>query len=175
MSGLSWKLPYLRRAPWCAVLAGPVCALLALFPDTARADSSIDARTMSSWRQVPPTTAAAMLRGNPITPGSQTPPQSSIDPTRYNNAMPIGAGSEIVHETPAFGGSLLMEMPRLGSDGTIQQPRFAFGFQSPAVRSFLQGLGVDAQQCLAPVLRGHAHFGSSPNATIGFAIRCTVR
>ena len=172
MSGLSWKLPYLRRATWCALPAGPVCALLA---GAACADPGIDARATSSWRQVPPTTAAAMLRGNPLTPNSQVPPQSSIDPTRYNDVIPMGAASEIVRETPAFGGSLLMEMPRLGSDGTIQQPRFAFGFQSPAVRSFLQSLGVDAQQCLAPVLRGHAHFGSSPNATIGFAIRCTVR
>lgn len=47
----------------------------------------------------------------------------------------------------------LVEMPRDAMPGRYQRPRYAIGFRSDALRGWLKGAGVDAQTCIAPVLR----------------------
>ena len=47
----------------------------------------------------------------------------------------------------------LVEMPRDAIPGRYQRPRYAVGFRSEALRVWLKQAGVDAQTCIAPVLR----------------------
>lgn len=47
----------------------------------------------------------------------------------------------------------LVEMPRDAIPGRYQRPRYALGFRSEALRNWLKEAGVDAQSCIAPVLR----------------------
>ena len=47
----------------------------------------------------------------------------------------------------------LVEMPRDAIPGRYQRPRYALGFRSEALRVWLKQAGVDAQTCIAPVLR----------------------
>lgn len=47
----------------------------------------------------------------------------------------------------------LVEMPRDAIPGRYQRPRYALGFRSEALRNWLKEAGVDAQTCIAPLLR----------------------
>jgi len=47
----------------------------------------------------------------------------------------------------------LVEMPRDTMPGRYQRPHHALGFRSEALRGWLKEAGVDAQTCIAPVLR----------------------
>lgn len=47
----------------------------------------------------------------------------------------------------------LVEMPRDAIPGRYQRPRYALGFRSEALRGWLKEAGVDAQTCIASVLR----------------------
>jgi len=44
-------------------------------------------------------------------------------------------------------------MPRDTMPGRYQRPGYALGFRSEALRGWLKEAGVDAQTCIAPVLR----------------------
>ncbi|HUN93104.1 MAG TPA: hypothetical protein VMU33_13700 [Burkholderiaceae bacterium] len=172
------------------IIVAGFSALMCVFAHfTARADGGsvgVDARFISNWR-VPSTTAAAMIHGAAPGGGATAgdPPAagfaSGAIPSTSDSALEIlesqrpEAAAQLIRQTPALGGSLMIEMPRAAADGTIQQPRYSLGFAAPRLRSMLQALGVDAERCMAPVLRAHAHFGSSPNATVMLTARCSIR
>ncbi len=47
----------------------------------------------------------------------------------------------------------LIELPRDAAPGRYQRPHYALGFRSETLRGWLKDAGLDAQTCIAPVLR----------------------
>lgn len=108
-----------------------------------------------------PLAAAAQLKA----PAGSDPlmPQRFADVARSDafaprikaHAQPAPDGRDA---TPALRASAwtsasLVEMPRETMPGRYQRPRYALGFRSEALRGWLKEAGIDAQTCIAPVLR----------------------
>jgi hypothetical protein len=77
----------------------------------------------------------------------------------------------------AWSGARLIEMPRNDPPGTYSRPHYALGFQSQSMRTWLNGLGIDATTCLAPVLRARSKLSSSGQlgGTLSLSARCDLR
>jgi hypothetical protein len=127
--------------------------------------------------RLPSTLAGALMRGAPLGASGTATQQAQV-----NNGVALAQtdvfddhGPPVVKQAPALGGNLLIELPRAESNGTVRSPRLAFGFESPMLRSFVRDLGLDATHCMAPVLRGHLHLGSSPTGMMMLGVRCSLR
>lgn len=61
-----------------------------------------------------------------------------------------------------------------GSTGVYQRPRFALGFRSNTMKSWLNHAGLDAHTCLAPVIRANTRIRSDGvSGTVWVYARCT--
>ncbi len=66
------------------------------------------------------------------------------------------------------------EPQSLGSTGVYQRPRFALGFRSNTMKSWLNHAGLDAHTCLAPVIRANTRIRSDGvSGTVWVYARCT--
>lgn len=109
-----------------------------------------------------PLAAAAQLKA----PADSDP----LTPQRFAYAGPAGAFAPRIggHAPPPapderdalpalranrWSSASLVEMPRDAVPGRYQRPRYALGFRSEALRGWLKEAGIDAQSCIAPVLR----------------------
>jgi hypothetical protein len=94
--------------------------------------------------------------------------------TRFNTTSTRTSG-EIGTLTVA--GARLVEVPRTDAPGTYSRPHYALGFRSETMRSWLNGVGVDATSCLAPVVRLRTKFSSSGqvSGTLWLSARCDIR
>jgi hypothetical protein len=68
-------------------------------------------------------------------------------------------------------------MPRTDPPGTYSRPRFALGFRSETMRTWLNHAGIDATSCLAPVVRLRSKISSSGevSGTLWISARCDIR
>jgi hypothetical protein len=79
------------------------------------------------------------------------------------NLVPTTLGAQIVEFKPP-------EVP-----GNRQRPRHGLAFESSGMRSFLAGMGLDAERCQAPILRMHTKLSTGFKATAWMYARCTLR
>ncbi len=105
----------------------------------------------------------------PLAAAQSNAPADSQPPQRYGYeaaagpAVPggshvAGAGRTGRGELTALGATRwtsasLIELPRDAVPGRYQRPHYALGFRSEALRGWLKDAGLDAQTCIAPVLR----------------------
>jgi hypothetical protein len=79
--------------------------------------------------------------------------------------------------TITWSGAHLIELPRNDAPGTYSRPRYALGFRSEPMKSFLNEFGVDATTCLAPLVRARSKLSSSGQVggTVWLSARCDLR
>jgi len=80
-------------------------------------------------------------------------------------------------ELAAWSNARLVEVPRNDPPGTYSRPHYALGFRSEPMRLWLNGLGVDATACLAPVVRLRTKISSGGHigGTLWLSARCDIR
>jgi len=85
--------------------------------------------------------------------------------------------STTAFELAAWSNARLIEVPRNGPAGTYSRPHYALGFRSEPMRMWLNGLGVDATACLAPVVRVRTKISSGGHVggTLWLSARCDIR
>lgn len=110
-----------------------------------------------------------------------TTTRSAVDPTlRPQRSAEIGTLAVDPVPTaamPALGGARLVEVPNHAAPGSYARPRYALGFRSDAMRGWLNGLGLDATSCLAPVVRLRSKISSDGDVSgsIWLYARCSLR
>jgi len=59
--------------------------------------------------------------------------------------------------------------------GQFNRPRYALGFRSDSLKNFAQGMGLDADTCLLPLVRGRLALSrdAGPNGRLMVYARCT--
>lgn len=103
---------------------------------------------------------------------------SSVDAYRYP-VFPGSSFEEGVHQTwaPSRGPIQLFEAPREFSPGqpVRRTPRLAIAFRSNALRNGLDALGINAETCMAPIIRvrGKLSSGGDINSTVWISARCS--
>lgn len=77
----------------------------------------------------------------------------------------------------ALVGARLIEVPRDASPGTYGRPRYALGFRSEALRKLMNEIGIEANSCLAPVVRLRTKISGEGDVSgaIWIYARCTIR
>lgn len=80
---------------------------------------------------------------------------------------------------PSRGRVQLFEAPRDFTPGqpVRRSPRLAVGFRSDAMRNAMEAIGIDAQHCMAPIvrLRGKMADNGDVSGTLWISARCTFR
>ena len=74
------------------------------------------------------------------------------------------------------GSSVVVELGRMTPDGRFVRPRLNVGLQSPALKSWMSEIGLEAENCMAPLLRGRLRRNAQNDdvaATISVSARCT--
>jgi hypothetical protein len=92
-----------------------------------------------------------------------TPPP--IDPYEYKRGLFAALG-------------LYEYKPALAVPGQYERPHYALGFSSEAVRSALSASGLDAESCVAPLVRLRARptaITGSTGISMSLLARCTFR
>ena len=95
-------------------------------------------------------------------------------------AMRIGGNSEYAQletrEVNLVGSGVVLEMPRVGSDGTFQRPRLLIGRQSPELRTWMREAGLQPERCMLPMFRGRLKRepeSGKVSAAVLVSARCT--
>lgn len=74
------------------------------------------------------------------------------------SAMRLGGASDNnaneTREVNLIGRGVVLEMPRVESDGTFQRPRVLIGRQSPELRLWMKEMGITPERCMLPMFRG---------------------
>jgi hypothetical protein len=74
------------------------------------------------------------------------------------SAMPADAEPQVVQTVPSeislVGSGVMLEMARSGPDGQFVRPRLLIGLQSAELRSWMNSIGLAAERCMLPQLRG---------------------
>jgi hypothetical protein len=116
--------------------------------------------------------APPIYLATPRSPADATPrPQRSADNGAFwVDPAPMAA-------TSALGGARLVEVPNHAAPGSHARPRYALGFRSDAMRGWLNGLGLDATSCLAPMVRLRSKISSDGDVSgsIWLYARCSLR
>lgn len=79
-------------------------------------------------------------------------------------------------EISVVGSSVVVELGRMGPDGRFIRPRLNIGLQSSALKSWMTEVGLAAENCMAPLLRGRFRRNTQNDevgATILISARCT--
>ncbi|MGZ8254429.1 MAG: hypothetical protein ACXWVT_06230 [Burkholderiaceae bacterium] len=73
------------------------------------------------------------------------------------SAMQFGGISEYAQqetrEVNLIGGGVLLEIPRVASDGSYQRPRLLIGRQSPELSMWMKEAGLVPERCMLPMFR----------------------
>ena len=64
------------------------------------------------------------------------------------------AGQETRELNLMRNGGVVLEMPRVGPDGSFQRPRVLVGRQSPELHAWMKEAGVTPERCMLPMFRG---------------------
>jgi hypothetical protein len=162
----SWSLQSASKT--VIATSGAIAALW--FPDfvAARpvADLSLRLKYSQTLRLGTPSSAVSSAMGEPEIP------------LRFNASSADGARSMPL---AGWSSARLVELPRTDAPGTApgtySRPRYALGFRSQAMRSWLNGLGIEATTCLAPLVRVRSKISSEGalSGTLWLSARCDIR
>ena len=96
------------------------------------------------------------------------------------SAMRIGGSSDYAmletREVNLVGSGVVLEMPRVGADGSYQRPRVLIGRQSPELRMWMREAGLVPERCMLPMFRGRLKRepdSGKLSAAVLVAARCT--
>ena len=69
----------------------------------------------------------------------------------------------------------LIEMPSDQVPGQFSRPRYALGFRSEGMKQFARSMGVEADTCLAPLIRGRVSFTAAGDGSARLMVfaRCS--
>lgn len=74
------------------------------------------------------------------------------------SAMRVGGSSDYsgqeTREINLVGNGVVLEVPRVGPDGSFQRPRVLIGRQSPELRAWMKEAGLIPERCMLPMFRG---------------------
>jgi len=79
-------------------------------------------------------------------------------------------------EISLVGSTVMVEVARLTPDGKYARPRLVIGRQSHELKSFMSSIGIDAERCMLPMVRGRLKRNSDTGdvgATLYVSARCT--
>ena len=79
-------------------------------------------------------------------------------------------------EISLVGSAVMVEVARLTPDGKYVKPRLVIGRQSHELKSFMSSIGIDAERCMLPMVRGRLKRNSDTGdvgATLHVSARCT--
>jgi len=107
-------------------------------------------------------------------------PQPSVRSAEPDASGRIGAALTLGTTTAspsAWSAARLVEVPRNDAPGTYSRPHYALGVRSESMRTWLNGLGLDATTCLAPVMRLRSKLSSEGqlSGTLWLSARCDIR
>jgi hypothetical protein len=74
------------------------------------------------------------------------------------------------------GSAVVVEVGRMMPDGRFVRPRLNIGMQSQGLKNWMAGIGLPAQNCMAPAFRGRLKRSAETNevgATFMVSARCT--
>ncbi len=99
-----------------------------------------------------------------IEPASDAPPADSPKTT----SIALNA---------SLSGARLIEVPAEVIPGRYTRPRYALGFRSQAMKTWVQSMGLDADSCLAPLVRGRLSLSPNGDASgrLMLYARCSFR
>jgi hypothetical protein len=163
---VSWSLQTVSKV--VIALYGAIAALLLPCSVTAQpvADMSLKLTYSDSLRLDKRSASVSSAMGE-----SETPLRFAASSADGARSMPLAGWSS----------ARLVEMPRNDTPGTApgsySRPRYALGFRSQALRSWLNGLGIEATTCLAPVVRVRSKISSEGglSGTLLISARCDIR
>ncbi len=79
-------------------------------------------------------------------------------------------------EISLVGSAVMVEVARLTPDGKYVRPRLFVGRQSHELKTWMSSIGIDAERCMLPMIRGrlkrNSHNGDV-GATVYVSARCT--
>jgi hypothetical protein len=98
----------------------------------------------------------------------------SVD-TRANLAMARSAARALPGDSASLTRAALVEMPADQIPGQVTRPKYALGFRSEGMKQFAKGMGLDADTCLAPLIRGRVSFTPSGDGSARLMVfaRCS--
>lgn len=154
-----------RRSPGSR---GPIQAPLALTLLLAVGASACQAQGTTPVRRE---AAAPVILTTPdrlATPGLARPPTPALPE--------LGAGAAAIPDRAldVLGSYVQLEMPRDLGDGSYSRPKLRFGMQSEALKSWATSVGLRADRCTLPTVRGRSRVSSEEvNGTVILLARCT--
>ncbi|MGE5336525.1 MAG: hypothetical protein ACM3PU_01780 [Gemmatimonadota bacterium] len=97
---------------------------------------------------------------------------SSVPPATLSAAPPDGRSWETVATRVS-----LIAMPSYGVGAERFRPHYALGFSSETMRAWMSDLGIDAQDCVAPIIRLRTRIDASGEfrGSLWVHARCAVR
>jgi hypothetical protein len=110
------------------------------------------------------------LRDNGATPHSRP---SSVSPSQDPMATPVPQ----LRDYSWLGGALQVEGARVTSDGTYTRPKVMIGVPSESMKSWMNSAGLNAEQCLLPMVRARARVSAEGEASgvMWLYARCTFQ
>lgn len=101
------------------------------------------------------------------------------DPQRFDMrvalAAPRAAEPSVTGSSATTPRATLIEMPSDHMPGQFSRPRHALGFRSEGMKQFARGMGIDADTCLAPLIRGRVSFTAAGDGSARLMVfaRCS--
>lgn len=98
----------------------------------------------------------------------------SVD-TRASLATARSSGRSLLGDSASLTRATLVEMPADQIPGQFTRPKYALGFRSEGMKQFAKGMGLDADTCLAPLIRGRVSFTPSGDGSARLMVfaRCS--
>jgi hypothetical protein len=84
-----------------------------------------------------------------------------------------GTVRPLLRDNSAWSRAALVEMPADQIPGRYTRPKYALGFRSSAMKNLAKGMGLDADTCLAPLIR--ARLSVSPDGDAGGRVMVFAR
>jgi hypothetical protein len=85
-----------------------------------------------------------------------------------------GNGAQETREVNLVGRGVVLEMPRVGPDGSFQRPRVLIGRQSPELHAWMKEAGLSPERCMLPMFRGRLNRSADTGRT-GVAVLVSAR
>jgi len=77
-------------------------------------------------------------------------------------------------EMNLIGKGVILEMPRVGPDGSFQRPRVVIGRQSPELYAWMREVGLPPERCMLPMFRGRLK-REPETGKVGLAVLVSAR
>jgi hypothetical protein len=90
-------------------------------------------------------------------------------------AAPRASERAAADDRSSLSRAALIAMPADQIPGQYSRPKYALGFRSEGMKQFAKGMGLDADTCLAPLIRGRVSFtaGGDGSARLMVFARCS--